>query len=71
MAGDSRICFGLRAPGALNTVAQVDTDFDGVGDGAIITDTFTQFIAAISGTGSSLDLLVEISLERSRRRHRL
>jgi hypothetical protein len=55
--------FWIESAGASNTVAQVDTDFDGIGDGAEITDTFTQYIAAISGTGSSLDLLIEISLD--------
>lgn len=55
--------FWIESAGASNTVAMVDTDFDGVGDGAIITDTFEQFIASISGTGSSLDLLIEISLD--------
>jgi hypothetical protein len=45
-----------------NTAPQIDTDFDGTGDGAIITDTFTQFTAPISGTGSSLDIQVEFNL---------
>ena len=54
--------FWIESTGPTNTIAAVDTDFDGVGDGAEITDTFTQYIAAISGTGSSLDLLIEISL---------
>jgi hypothetical protein len=45
-----------------NTAPQIDTDFDGIGDGAIITDAFTQFTAPISGTGSSLDIQVEFNL---------
>ncbi len=54
--------FWIESAGALNSAAMVDTDFDGEGDGAIITDTFTEFTAAIFGTGSSLDLRIEISL---------
>ena len=54
--------FWIESAGALNSAAMVDTDFDGEGDGAIITDTFTEFTAAICGTGSSLDLRIEISL---------
>ncbi|MEM0987449.1 MAG: hypothetical protein AAGK00_01110 [Pseudomonadota bacterium] len=41
-----------------NEVAQLDTNFDGVGDGAAITDAFTRYSAAIAGTGSTLDLQV-------------
>lgn len=45
-----------------NTAPQIDTDFDGDGDGAEITDVFTAFVAAIAGTGNTLDIRVEISL---------
>jgi hypothetical protein len=48
--------FGVEDQGATNTEPLVDTDFDGLGDGAAITDVFTGFNAAISGTGSTLDL---------------
>ena len=46
-----------------NTEPQVDSDFDGVGDGAALTPTFTEFSAAINGTGSVLDLRITIRLE--------
>jgi Ca2+-binding RTX toxin-like protein len=39
-----------------------DTDFDGIGDGTEITDTFTTFSKAIAGTGSTLDLRITIDL---------
>ncbi len=42
-----------------NSAPYIDTDFDGTGDGAEITDEFTKFTATISGTGSSLDIKVE------------
>ena len=42
-----------------NELVRVDTDFDGTGDGAEITDTFTQFNAALAN-GSTLDIRVEI-----------
>ncbi len=48
----------IASGGATNTAPSVDTDFDGVGDGAAITDTFQSFTAAIAGTGSTLDLRV-------------
>ncbi|MEM9062590.1 MAG: hypothetical protein AAGD13_19190, partial [Pseudomonadota bacterium] len=35
---------------------QADRDFDGTGDGAVVTDTFQRFAAEIAGTGSSLDI---------------
>ncbi|MEM7504999.1 MAG: hypothetical protein AAF417_23455, partial [Pseudomonadota bacterium] len=41
-----------------NTAPRLDTDFDGVGDGTILTDTFQSFSANISGTGSTLDVRV-------------
>lgn len=45
-----------------NRVPQIDTDFDGIGDGSIITDTFTQYIKSISGTGNLLDIEIELNL---------
>ena len=42
-----------------NEVPRVDTDFDETGDGAEITDTFTQFSSALAN-GGTLDLRVEI-----------
>ncbi|MEO1651258.1 MAG: Ig-like domain-containing protein, partial [Pseudomonadota bacterium] len=43
-----------------NEVPRLDTDFDGVGDGTELTSTFTDFTAAIAGTGSSLDVRITI-----------
>ncbi len=45
-----------------NSAPFLDTDFDGTGDGTEITSTFTQFTASISGTGSLLDLSIEVAL---------
>lgn len=45
-----------------NSAPFIDTDFDGVGDGAEITDAFTTFTAAIAGTGSLLEIRIEIAL---------
>lgn len=39
-----------------NNPPRVDTDFDGIGDGALIVSTFTEYISSISGTGSTLDI---------------
>lgn len=42
--------------GGTNTAAAQDTDFDGVGDGGLLTDTFTLYQADIIGTGDQLTL---------------
>ena len=46
----------VRGTGSSNSEPAIDTDFDGTGDGTIITSTFSQFTQSISGTGSTLDL---------------
>ena len=46
-----------------NSEASVDSDFDGNGDGAVLTDEFSLFSAAILGTGAFLDLRITIALE--------
>ncbi|RMG56906.1 MAG: hypothetical protein D6722_25670, partial [Bacteroidetes bacterium] len=51
----------VEAVGGTNTEPALDTDFDGIGDGAAITDAFTQYSAAISGGGSTLDIQVLMS----------
>ena len=45
-----------------NTAPLVDTDLDGIGDGSEITDNFTNYSGAISGTGSTLDLRITVDL---------
>lgn len=42
-----------------NRAPAVDTNFDGLGDGVAITDTFTQFSSSIAN-GSTLDLRISI-----------
>jgi hypothetical protein len=46
-----------------NTAPQQDTDFDGVGDGAELTDIFTLFSSDILATGSMLDLRFTFQLD--------
>lgn len=46
-----------------NSAPSQDTDFDGVGDGAVLTSTAQEFKAAIAGTGSLLDLRLTIALD--------
>lgn len=41
-----------------NEAPRVDTDFNGVGDGAVITDTFTQYLQSLANA-TTLDLRVE------------
>ncbi len=51
----------FEATGGTNSEPAQDTDFDGIGDGTALTDTFQEFTAAISGTGSSLDLRITLA----------
>jgi len=46
-----------------NSAPFIDTNFDGIGDGAEITDEFTQYIRALTGTGNSLDIDIEFNLD--------
>jgi len=46
-----------------NTPPFLDPDFDGDGNGTELTDTLTQFIQAIAGTGSSLDIRISFDLD--------
>ena len=48
---------------SFNSAPYIDTDFDGTGDGAEITDVFTQYTVSIPVTGSLLDLKFEFSLD--------
>ena len=41
-----------------NTEPRLDTNFDGTGDGMALTPFFTEYTASISGSGSTLDLLI-------------
>ena len=46
-----------------NSVPSIDTDFDGVGDGTEITDTFSTFTESVTDTGSSMDIRIEFNLD--------
>ncbi|MBV6626023.1 MAG: hypothetical protein KI793_24340 [Rivularia sp. (in: Bacteria)] len=48
--------------GLTNGVFLQDTDFDGIGNGQILSSEAQNFTAAIAGTGSKLNLKLEISL---------
>ncbi len=45
-----------------NGEPKIDTDFDGVGDGTAITDTFSEFTSTIGETGSSMDIRITFNL---------
>lgn len=45
-----------------NKKAYEDTDFDGTGDGAALTDAFAAFTKSIEGTGATLDLRITLNL---------
>jgi hypothetical protein len=45
-----------------NVEPSIDTDFDGLGDGTVITNTFSQFTENIIGTGDLLDIEVVFQL---------
>ncbi|MEM6560293.1 MAG: hypothetical protein AAF656_01725 [Planctomycetota bacterium] len=44
-----------------NSAPFIDTNFDGDGEGAEITDTFTTFSSSIIGTGSSMSIVITFS----------
>ena len=46
-----------------NSAPLIDTNFDGTGDGAEITNVLTEFIAPIAGTGNTLDLRITYQLD--------
>ncbi|VGO13254.1 Mannosylglucosyl-3-phosphoglycerate phosphatase [Pontiella desulfatans] len=46
-----------------NSKAYEDTDFDGIGDDAALTDAFTLFEKSIPGTGAALDLRISLHLD--------
>lgn len=47
-----------ESAGVSNSIPRVDTNFDGVGDGTEITDTFAQFSTALADAGT-VDIRVE------------
>lgn len=56
--------FGIEGSGSgSNFAPRVDTNFDGLGDGAEITDTFAAFAAPIVGTGSTLEVVLTFQLD--------
>ena len=62
--GGFQTFFAIENDGStFNSAPFVDTDLDGVGDGAEITDAFTRYTAALAGTGSVLDLRITLNLE--------
>lgn len=52
----------VESSGATNFEPQIDTDFDGTGDGTAITSTFAEFSKAIGSTGSLIDIKITMSL---------
>lgn len=57
------LSFQAEEPGGdtTNNRPLLDTDFDGVGDGAELTSSFSEFTAAIAGTGNTLDLRLQLT----------
>lgn len=47
---------------AFNSAPFIDTDYDGIGDGTEITNTFTQFTQNVTGTGDLLDVEIIFNL---------
>jgi hypothetical protein len=54
--------FAAEGSGPYNGEPRQDTNFDGSGDGAALTDTFTEYTANISDTGSSLVIKITVKL---------
>lgn len=45
-----------------NSAPYIDTDFNYIGDGSEITNTFTEFTTSILGNGNSIDIKIEFNL---------
>ena len=58
----AEILFEFRGDQQFNGVFRLDTDFDGTGDGTALTGDLSTFLADIAGTGSTLDLTLEVSV---------
>jgi len=54
--------FAIEDQGATNTEPRIDTDFNGIGDGAVITDTFTQYTSPIAQTGDLITIRITFDL---------
>jgi PKD repeat protein len=48
----------FAAQGGTNTEPGLDTNFDGIADGAALTDTFQNFSNSIAGTGALMDIRI-------------
>jgi hypothetical protein len=65
--GDQTPLIWLESEGSgYNTETKVDSDFDGVGDGEVISENFMELESAISGTGSSLTVTFTFKLDSGR-----
>ncbi len=53
----------IADPKGFNGVWRVDTTGDGVGDGTEVTDTAKTFAFSVQGTGATMDLTIEISVD--------
>ena len=60
-SGTSQNIIWVEAAGGTNTEPRLDTNFNGTGNGTAITDTFSQFTNAITGSGSLLDIEIEFN----------
>ncbi|MEM7782024.1 MAG: hypothetical protein AAF939_11585 [Planctomycetota bacterium] len=64
--GAQQLIFSIRSDessGTFNGSARVDTNFDGLGDGTEIVETFANFQSVIAGTGTTLDLEFQFRLD--------
>ncbi|MCB1359335.1 MAG: hypothetical protein KDK53_23450, partial [Maritimibacter sp.] len=58
----AEVLFEFRGDQQFNGVFRLDTDLDGTGDGTQLTGDLSTFLADIAGTGSTLDLTLEVSV---------
>ncbi|MDN3664770.1 hypothetical protein ACFFU1_00905 [Algibacter miyuki] len=65
-SGTFNPCLWIESSGVFpnedNAIARIDTDFDETGDGSTIGNTFNQFISPITGTGNTLDMVIDFKL---------
>ena len=58
--GIAQTLMAFESVAGTNTHAAEDTDFDGLGDGNLLSDQFTWFESAINGSGNTLNLQISL-----------
>lgn len=61
--GQEILFFAVEGEGGTNTAPRIDTNLDGTGDGAEITDAFSSFSTSFAASGTTMAIRLEFSLD--------